>query len=324
MENEKLNINSNTLIIDANFDNQRIDNFLIRKLKNLPKSKIYRMIRVGTIRINKKRIKPHYKLKYGDKIIVPFFKNTKKSIDNIKPNINIMQKLENSIIFEDKKIIAINKPFGIAAHGGSGINFGIIEYFRNIKNDFENLELVHRLDKDTSGCMIIAKRRSALREINSMLRDGKIIKKYILFVKGQWKGKDCIVDAPLLKINYGNERMVKVNPDGKKSLTIFKPIKIGTNFSLLLAELKTGRTHQIRVHASHIGYPIIGDDKYGDKLFNNLMKKNGIKRMLLHSYIINFYWNDNTKIELKAKLDNEFRLLMGDIEDYILYVNSEL
>jgi 23S rRNA pseudouridine955/2504/2580 synthase len=292
------------LIIDKEFAWQRIDNFLFNELKNVPKSRIYRMLRSGEVRVNKKRVKPLYKVQTNDIVRIPPFWTKVTADSDKKPSGNLTKLLFDSIIFEDDRILVINKPSGIAVHGGSGINFGVIETLRAARKNLENLELVHRLDRDTSGCLILAKKRSVLRELHKLTYEGKISKKYILLVKNKWEDGKRIIDLPLLKNQLqSGERIVTVDKEGKRSITIFHPIKIGKVASLIAAELKTGRTHQIRVHVSHIGYPIAGDEKYGDRDFNSDMKKLGLKRLFLHAEKINFYWATGEKVEFVAGLD---------------------
>jgi len=309
-QQDKLITKSNNLIIDEDSAGQRIDNFLFNKLKNIPKSRIYRMLRHGEVRVNKGRIGPSYKIQLNDFIRVPPFWSEAEATRG-KPGSNLIKLLLDSVIFEDDKILVINKPSGIASHGGSGINFGVIEILRAARPDLKDLELVHRLDRDTSGCIILAKKRSALRQLHALIRSGEIFKKYILLVRGQWKNGERIVDAPLLKNQLSSgERIVTVKQAGKESVTIFRPIKVGAEKSLLEAELKTGRTHQIRVHAAHIGYPIAGDEKYGDKAFNNEMKKLGLKRLFLHAKEMRFVWADGAKVNLVATLDPELNKII--------------
>ncbi|MBU0743881.1 MAG: RluA family pseudouridine synthase [Gammaproteobacteria bacterium] len=305
-ESKLVNNKAYILAIDEESALQRLDNFLFNRLKNVPKSRIYRMLRSGEVRVNKKRVKPLYKLQPNDLIRIPPF--WAEEVPVRKPGADLVKLLLNSIVFEDSEIIVINKPSGIASHSGSGIDFGVIEILRAARSDLKTLELVHRLDRDTSGCLILAKKRTALRQLHQLALDGKISKKYILLVKGVWSGGERIVDAPLLKNQLqSGERMVMVDEEGKKSITIFRPIKIGKEVSLLEAELKTGRTHQIRVHAAHIGHPIAGDQKYTDAEFNNKMKKIGIKRLFLHSKKISFCWENGEEVSFSAELDNELK-----------------
>jgi len=305
LQKEKLINKVHNLVIDEELSGQRLDNFLFNKLKNVPKSRIYRMLRGGEVRVNKKRAAPSYKIQSDDLIRIPPFW-AEETLSKGKPGSNLIKLLLDAIIFEDNRILVINKPSGIASHGGSGINFGVIETLRAARPDLKKLELVHRLDRDTSGCLILAKKRSALRELHKLIFDGAILKKYVLLVRGQWQGGERAVDASLLKNQLkSGERMVTIDHQGKDSLTIFRPLKVGIVASLIEAELKTGRTHQIRVHALHIGYPIAGDEKYGDSEFNAKMKELGLKRMFLHAEKISFCWATKEKVEFVAKLDKE-------------------
>jgi 23S rRNA pseudouridine955/2504/2580 synthase len=297
--------------VDSEFAGQRIDNFLFNELKNVPKSRVYKMLRSGEVRVNKKRVQALYKIQSGDIIRVPPFWAKDKN-ENKRPKDELVSLLKSSIIFEDKKVLAINKPVGIPVHSGSGVDFGVIETLRFAKPELKNLELVHRLDRETSGCLILAKTRAALLELHKLIHDGKIKKTYILLVKGKWdKGDKFIVDASLMKnILQGGERMVKVGPEGKKAITIFRPLKIGKDISLIEAELKTGRTHQIRVHAAHIGYPIVGDDKYGDVKFNAIMKRKTGKRMFLHSESLSFCWEDGQEINIISDVSDVWQKMV--------------
>lgn len=300
-----------TSIIYINEDmiNQRLDNFMHSKFKNLPKSMIYRIIRIGKIRVNKKRIKPCYKLKLGDILKIPPI----KILNNIKKTFfpsNQTKSLINSIIYEDNDLIIINKPSGIAVHGGSGLNFGVIEYFRKIRPFEKFLELVHRIDRETSGILILAKKRLSLISLHKQLRENKIKKKYIALVHGLWPFKIRKISKPLLKLNLQNtQKKVLINPLGKPSETFFTVKKRFSSSTLLLITPKTGRTHQIRVHTSSIGHPIFFDKKYG-KNYLDISTKNqtNINRLLLHSSEINFiHPKNNNKICIKAPLDKEFK-----------------
>lgn len=305
-QQQKLTIKVSNLTIEEEFAGQRLDNFLCNRLKNVPKSRIYRMLRSGEVRVNKKRIKPFYKIQPNDVVRIPPFWTMPQESVSKRPTPSLISLLFDALIFEDARILVVNKPSGVASHGGSGINFGVIETVRAARADLKNLELVHRLDRDTSGCLILAKKRSALRELHQLIRDGKILKKYVLLVKGEWHGGERVVDASLLKNQLqSGERVVRVNGEGKRSLTIFRPISVGKEYSLIEAELKTGRTHQIRVHAKHIGYPIAGDEKYGDKEFNAKMKQFGLKRLFLHAAEIAFTWETGEQMRFTAELDNE-------------------
>jgi len=277
------------ITIEPDYNGQRIDNFLITFLKGVPKSRIYRILRKGEVRINKGRVKPSYKLKTGDLLRIPPVVVSEKSEKSLTPHTLLIEKLEKNILYEDKYLLIINKPSGIAVHGGSGIKLGIIEIVRAMRPKDKNLELAHRLDKDTSGCLIITKKRSVLRQIHEHFRNNQIEKRYIALVKGRWSGGKRLVSLPLLKnIQKSGERIVCVHPDGKIAKSVFKPIKIANKASLVEVSLLTGRTHQIRVHAAAIGHPIAGDSKYGDEDFNKFMRTVSLKRLFLHAFSLKF------------------------------------
>lgn len=277
------------ITIEPDYNGQRVDNFLITFLKGVPKSRIYRILRKGEVRINKGRVKPSYKLKTGDQLRIPPVVVSERSDNKVTPNASLIQKIEKNILLEDKYLIIINKPSGIAVHGGSGISLGIIEIVRAMRPKDKNLELAHRLDKETSGCLIITKKRSILRQIHEHFRNNQIEKRYVALVKGRWSGGKRLVSLPLLKnIQKSGERMVCVHPEGKMAKSVFKPLKIAHKASLVEVSLLTGRTHQIRVHAAAIGHPIAGDSKYGDDNFNKFMRTVSLKRLFLHAFSLKF------------------------------------
>lgn len=281
------------ITITEEHHNQRLDNFLISKLKGVPKSMIYRIIRKGEIRINKGRTKPEYKLQINDVVRIPPVHISNKSTTQISSKLNKVSQLEQQILFEDESLLILNKPSGIAVHGGSGINFGVIEALRAIRPQAKFLELVHRLDRETSGVLIIAKKRSALKELHRQLREKAIQKNYLALVQGQWLSQVKRVTAPLLKNELASgERVVKVSADGKPAQTNFAIVQNFSlpNFSatLIKASPITGRTHQIRVHTLHASHPIAMDSKYGDKIFNQQTESLGLKRLFLHAVEITF------------------------------------
>lgn len=294
--------------ISADHAGQRIDNYLMCQLKGVPKSLVYRIVRKGEVRVNKGRIKPEYRLKEGDMVRIPPVRQAEKKEPG-KASDKVLKQIESRIIFEDKRIMVINKPSGLAVHGGSGLSFGLIEALRELRPNDKSLELVHRLDRDTSGCLIIAKKRSALRRLHEQLREGSMDKRYMALLKGKWKGTSKWVDAPLLKnVIKSGERLVFVDPKGKDARTQFSPYSVGDEASLMSVKLDTGRTHQIRVHAQHLGYPIAGDNKYGDDEFNRQMKSKGLKRLFLHAFSLKFYLPDvetgeDVPIYVEAPLD---------------------
>lgn len=277
------------LLISAEYAAQRIDNFLLTRLKGVPKTRIYRLLRKGEVRVNKKRVDPNYRLQAGDQVRLPPIRLPDKT-ELPKPGQKIKQLLADRILYEDNHLLIINKPSGIPVHGGSRVKLGIIEIMRDMFPKSPHLELAHRLDADTSGCLVLAKKRSTLKELHELLREGQLSKIYYALTKGIWKKNEYTVDAPLQKnVLQSGERMVKVHKEGKPSLTVFKTIKTFENASLVEATLHTGRTHQIRVHAQYRKHPIAGDEKYGDREFSQLIReKSGLRRLFLHAYRIEF------------------------------------
>ncbi len=297
--------------IDEGSAGQRIDNFLLKCLKGVPKSRIYRILRKGEVRVNKGRVKPDYRLKQGDCVRIPPVRVSETSAP-VRPGERILKLLEQRILYEDKGLLILNKPSGMAVHGGSGISFGIIEGLRAMRPQAPFLELAHRLDRETSGCLVIAKKRSALRAFQELLRSGGMDKYYLTLVRGRWSGGKRGIDVPLRKNTLkSGERVVRVADDGKAALSIFEPITIYPNASLMRVKLITGRTHQVRVHAMHAGHPIAGDAKYGDNEFNKAMGKIGLKRLFLHASRLKFQLPDAVKpIEVEAPLDEELQQVL--------------
>ncbi|MPY26290.1 23S rRNA pseudouridine(955/2504/2580) synthase RluC [Shewanella psychropiezotolerans] len=276
--------------IDEDHLGQRIDNYLMTKLKGVPKSMIYRIVRKGEVRVNKKRIKPEYKLQDGDIVRIPPVRVSDKS-ERPGPSAKLtkVSQLEDRIVFEDKSIIVLNKPSGIAVHGGSGVDFGVIEAMRALRPTQKFLELVHRLDKDTSGVLLIAKKRSALRHLHDQLRFKKMQKDYQALVKGTWQARDKVIKAPLLKLTLkSGERIVRVNQEGKECETRFKILQRYQGATLVQASPVTGRTHQIRVHCQYAGHPIACDDKYSEQRFDDTMRVHGLNRLFLHAAQLRF------------------------------------
>ena len=267
------------IYVEINEDNcdQRLDNFLISRLKGVPKSRIYRLVRKGEVRVNKGRVDIKYRLAAGDVVRIPPIRVAERSEESFVPK-GLQAALQQGILFEDDGFMVINKPAGFAVHGGSGVSSGIIEGLRLIRPEARFLELVHRLDKDTSGCLLIAKKRSALRKLQEFFRNSEIKKTYQALLAGQWERKKLIVTAPLLKnISKGGERIVVISKAGKAAETLFTRIKLFRNATLVEASPKTGRTHQIRVHAASLGHAIVGDDRYGIDEINKLFKNKGYK-----------------------------------------------
>ncbi|MCU7890943.1 MAG: 23S rRNA pseudouridine(955/2504/2580) synthase RluC [Candidatus Thiodiazotropha sp. (ex Ustalcina ferruginea)] len=267
---------------------QRIDNFLLRQLKGVPKSYIYRILRKGEVRVNKGRIKAVYKLKAGDSIRIPPVRMDQQAS---APRLSeqLRSSLEQAVVFEDERLLVLNKPSGMGVHGGSGVSSGIIEAFRVMRPDEKQLELVHRLDRDTSGCLLISKRRSALRALHELIRENRVDKRYLALLSGSWRKGQQNVDMPLRKNTLqGGERVVRVDAEGKPAQTHFKRLQRFKEATLVEVELITGRTHQIRVHSAWLGSPVLGDTKYGDEEANKRMREIGLRRLFLHAHQISF------------------------------------
>jgi len=291
--------------ITSEHSDQRIDNYLFTLLKGVPKSRIYRIIRKGEIRINGSRIKPDYKLNEGDKIRIPPVRIAEREAF-ILPSKKLQYSLEKNILYEDDALLVLNKPSGLAVHGGSGIKLGLIEALRLIRPKTDYFELVHRIDRETSGCLIVAKKRSTLRYLQEQMRNRRISKVYRALATGKWPRGIKRIDLPLMAFEQKTgEKIVRVNPKGKKSVTIFSVMKRYRNFTLLEALLETGRTHQIRVHAQHIGCPLAGDNKYGLDDINKDIRKSGLKRMFLHALKIGFSLPCGKNIFIEAPMPSD-------------------
>jgi 23S rRNA pseudouridine955/2504/2580 synthase len=295
---------------------QRIDNFLIKTLKNVPRSRLYRIIRKGEVRVNKKRIKPEYKLIPGDEVRIPPLKLEQP--EGAPPTIpdDLLKKINAAILFENKSIIILNKPSGLAVHSGSGLRYGAIDVLRKLRPD-EDIELVHRLDRDTSGCLLFARNRQSLLTMQSLFKTSGLRKTYLALVKGHWNPSIKTIQHALLKRTMPNgERKVFVDENGQKAHTEIEEVThfstSGVDFSLLKIGLLTGRTHQIRVHCKQQGHEIGGDLKYGDREFNRLIKNIGGGRLLLHAALLEIPENDHTrKLQIKAPEPQEFQILTG-------------
>ncbi|NJN48091.1 MAG: RluA family pseudouridine synthase [Candidatus Competibacteraceae bacterium] len=276
-----------TVPIAPEYAGQRIDNFLFRTLKGVPKSLIYRILRTGEVRVNGGRIGPAYRLQLDDQIRLPPLRSATQEPVATPPS-PLLRKLEHAILLEDAEVLILNKPAGIAVHKGSGLPFGIIEALRVLRPGLY-LELAHRLDRDTSGCLVLAKTPQALAAVHEAMRLGTMDKRYLALVCGRWEKGTCDVSLPLRKnVLRSGERRVEVLLDGKQAHTRFKPISLWRRAALLEAILHTGRTHQIRVHAAHSGHPVAGDDKYGDPYCNQTMRRLGLRRLFLHAHSVMF------------------------------------
>lgn len=292
---------------------QRIDNYLLRVLKSAPKSLIYRIIRKGEVRINKGRCKPDRKLQAGDVVRVPPVKLGEKAPPPT-PSQQLANHLDQAILYEDPGMLIVNKPSGLAVHGGSGINLGLVEALRQLRND-HYLELVHRLDRDTSGCIVLAKKRSLLRQMHALLRNKEgVNKQYLALVKGTWPAHVTEVNVPLLKNELkSGERVVRVDAEGKPSLTRFSIERTFNECSLVRCSPITGRTHQIRVHALHAKHPLVGDEKYGDDDFNKEMKAKGVRRLFLHAASLDFTLENGKHIHVEAPLPDDLSAALNNL-----------
>jgi len=289
---------------------QRIDNYLLARLKGVPKSHVYRILRSGEVRINSKRVEAAQRVVGGDRIRIPPVRVAERDAPEPAPHFKL------PILFEDEHLLAIDKPSGLAVHGGSGVAHGVIESLRSMRPDAKFLELVHRLDRETSGVLLVAKRRSALTALHQQLREGAMDKRYLVAVKGSFRNELQRVKLSLAKrTNAKGEKHVSVDDAGQQAETVFRRLERGTEFSLLEAELLTGRTHQIRVHLSHLGHPVLGDDKYGDFDLNKRLRKEGLKRMFLHAAKLKFvHPATNDTVDLASPLPKDLEKFVAAIK----------
>lgn len=297
------------ITISADQAGQRIDNFLRTQLKGVPKSMIYRILRKGEVRVNKKRVKAEYKLQPDDDVRIPPVRLAEREEQAISPRLEKVARLTETILYEDDYLLIINKPSGMAVHGGSGLSFGVIEGLRALRPDARFLELVHRLDRDTSGVLLIARKRSALRSLHEQLREKTMRKEYLALVRGKWSSSIKSIQAPLLKNTLqSGERVVKVSREGKPSETLFKVEERFDQATLLRASPITGRTHQIRVHALHAGHPIAFDPRYGDSAFDQQLDGTGLQRLFLHAAALTFiHPQTGESLRIEAPLDEQLK-----------------
>lgn len=269
--------------VDAGREGQRIDNFLMAHLKGVPRSHIYRLLRTGQVRVNKGRIQATYRVKEGDVVRVPPVATAEAA--SVKIGAELLESLERAILYEDERLLILNKPAGLAVHGGSGLSYGLIEVLRELRPDVPDITLVHRLDRDTSGCLLVAKDRRLLPTLTEAFRRHEVEKRYLTLLRGRWKGGARTIRAALTRQRLqSGERMVQADDDGRDAETRFTPVRRLPGATLMEASIRTGRTHQIRVHAAELGHPVAGDEKYGDLAFNQAMRRHGLKRMFLHAH----------------------------------------
>ena len=293
---------------------QRIDNFLMRHFKTVPRSRVYRLLRKGEVRVNRKRVDAEYRIQAGDEVRLPPVRIDAEATPG-RPSSSLLELIESAVIFQDRHLLVINKPAGVAVHGGSGMSFGIIEALR-ASRPRETLELVHRLDRDTSGCLLVARDRTTLTALHALIRNGGMHKTYLGLVAGSWQLGTKRIDAPLATDNREHgERHVRVAAAGKDSVSVFKPVQFfGSLATLMEIDIPTGRTHQIRVHASFAGHPLLGDDKYGDRDRNAELKHHGLKRTFLHAQSVAFEWpGSGVPFHASAPLPSELSAVLDAI-----------
>ncbi|NCA68609.1 MAG: RluA family pseudouridine synthase [Sphingobacteriia bacterium] len=308
------------LRVDAESAGQRLDNFLLRHLKGVPRSHLYRLMRRGEVRVNQGRIKPDRRLDEGDLVRIPPLRTAPEPTAVASASSAALTRLAAAVIYEDDRLLVIDKPAGIAVHGGSGLSHGLIELLRQLRPGV-GLELVHRLDRETSGCLLISKRRGMLRELHGLIRAGAVEKRYLALVVGDPGRAHVTVDAPLKKnVLQGGERLVRVDPvAGRAARTIFRRLRCfvtdGLVLTLVEARLITGRTHQIRVHAAHLGTPLAGDPKYGDAAANRLLKAHGWSRLFLHACALSFPMGEGgTSFRVESPLPTDLAQMLSELE----------
>ena len=289
--------------IDAESAGQRIDNFLRRELPGLPKGRLYRILRRGEVRVNGGRVRADYKLAEGDEVRIP---PARVNASGVPPPEKSAAAILERILFEDKRLLVLDKPSGLAVHGGSGVSHGVIELLRHARPELKDLSLVHRLDRETSGCLVLAKRRSALRALHAKFRDGAVEKNYLGLAVGDWQLGEQVIDAPLLVTNrQGGERHVVVSDEGKPAQTRIRLSRRYRDYSLLQCSPLTGRTHQIRVHAQAAGFPLAGDERYGDAAVNRRLRKLGLPRLFLHAQSIAFPDDSGNDLHFTSSLADD-------------------
>lgn len=305
--------------VTADEAGQRIDNFLMRHFKSVPRSRVYRLLRKGEVRVNRKRVDAEYRLQDGDEVRLPPVRIDSGDESGGggpgRPSSSLLELIEKAVIYQDKHLLVIDKPAGVAVHGGSGMSFGVIEALR-ASRPRETLELVHRLDRDTSGCLLVARDRGTLTALHALIRNGGMHKTYLGLVAGSWQLGTKRVDAPLATDNRQHgERHVRVAAAGKDSVSVFKPVQFfGPMATLMEVDIPTGRTHQIRVHASFAGHPLLGDDKYGDRERNAELKRHGLRRTFLHAQTVAFEWpGSGVPFHASAPLPSELAAVLDAI-----------
>jgi 23S rRNA pseudouridine955/2504/2580 synthase len=293
---------------------QRIDNFLLTRLKGAPRTLVYRILRTGEVRVNRGRVRPDYRLQAGDTVRVPPLRLAEVG-EGVRPGPGVARDLAARILYEEGGLLVLDKPAGLAVHGGSGVAWGVIEALRTVRPEAPFLELVHRLDRDTSGLLMVAEKRSVLRELHALLREGRMEKVYVALLSGRLKGAVHPVSAPLKKSTLASgERIVRVSREGKEAFTEFRVLERIGDTTLVEARPKTGRTHQIRVHAQYLGHPLVGDEKYGNDAVNKAMRAHGVTRLFLHARDLRLRFGGMTKdLELHCPLPPELEAVLESL-----------
>lgn len=305
------NVRARVVTVDEVGEGQRVDNFLLRELKGVPRSHVYRLVRSGEVRVNSRRVDATYRLQAGDRVRVPPVR-TATGAARPAP----ARPAEFPVVFEDEALLVIDKPAGVAVHGGSGVSAGVIEQLRAARPEARFLELAHRLDRETSGLLVVAKKRPALLALHRALREGAVGKRYLVLVKGRWARAAREVALPLRRyLTAGGERRVSVSAGGQASRSRFELVRRLDGFSLLAATIETGRTHQIRVQLAHLGFPVAGDDKYGDFALNRTLAGRGLRRMFLHAERLSFaHPRTGARLELRAPLPEDLRRFLEALQ----------
>lgn len=302
--------------VDADTAGARLDQFLMRLLPSVPRSRIFRFVRKGEVRVNGRRAGPEHRLQERDTVRVPPVRIESEPVPGQPARVSqrVVDVVEKAIISEDDRLLVLDKPAGLAVHGGSGLSFGVIEALRAMRPK-EELELVHRLDRETSGCLLVARKRSALRVLHELMREGKVEKRYLTLLKGHWNLGHTRIDVPLrTDLRVSGERTVKAHASGKEAVSEFRPIQwFGKRATLVEVTLHTGRTHQIRVHSAHAGHPVAGDEKYGDEAFNQELRAAGLDRMFLHAHIVSFDWPQGGDFSASAPLPDELSSVLDQL-----------
>lgn len=304
--------------IGAESEGQRLDNFLLRELADVPRSRVYRLLRKGEVRVNGKRKQADYRLAANDEVRLPPLRRAEAGAETRRrvPD-TLVTRVRDAIVHEDERLLVLDKPAGLAVHGGSGLAFGAIEALRALRPE-EPLELVHRLDRETSGCLLVARTRAALRAVHALLRDGAVEKHYTALLAGRWRLGRKTIEAPVqTNTREAGERTVRVHRDGKIAISDFTPVKYFDGIATLMdVSIRTGRTHQIRVHAAYAGHPVAGDDKYGDRECNARLRSLGLRRMFLHASSVAFRWPDTgARFHAESTLPAELGAVLGRLTE---------